>query len=85
VLHAATVDTGIPPMRLVVVLMEIAAGIFAMEMLGIAGFFPKLDLLPLSRRHHPFRLAGRPAAARLHRVLAGNPSPSAFSSRVARG
>jgi hypothetical protein len=35
---------------LVVVLMEIAAGIFAMEMLSITGFFPKLDLLPLSRR-----------------------------------
>ena len=36
---------------LVVVLMEIAAGVFAMEMLGITGFFPKLELLPKSRRH----------------------------------
>jgi hypothetical protein len=35
---------------LVVVLMEVAAGIFAMEMLGITSFFPKLDLLPASRR-----------------------------------
>ena len=35
---------------LVIVLMEIAAGIFAMEMLGITSFFPKLDLLPSSRR-----------------------------------
>jgi hypothetical protein len=35
---------------LVIVLMEIAAGIFAMEMLGITGFFPKLELLPTSRR-----------------------------------
>ncbi len=35
---------------LVVVLMEIAAGIFAMEMLGITSFFPKMDLLPASRR-----------------------------------
>src|SRR5467141_2523325 len=35
---------------LVVVLMEIAAGVFAMEMLGITNFFPKLDLLPASRR-----------------------------------
>ncbi|GAC1596016.1 MAG: hypothetical protein NVS4B10_04800 [Myxococcales bacterium] len=35
---------------LVVVLMEIAAGIFAMEMLGITNFFPKLALLPSSRR-----------------------------------
>jgi hypothetical protein len=35
---------------LVVVLMEVAAGIFAMEMLGITSFFPKLDLLPSSRR-----------------------------------
>jgi hypothetical protein len=36
---------------LVVVLMEIAAGVFAMEMLGITSFFPKLELLPKSRRH----------------------------------
>src|SRR5438105_5689181 len=35
---------------LVVVLMEVAAGIFAMEMLGITSFFPKLELLPSSRR-----------------------------------
>src|SRR5438094_3790244 len=35
---------------LVVVLMEVAAGVFAMEMLGITSFFPKLDLLPSSRR-----------------------------------
>src|SRR5205823_11472257 len=35
---------------LVVVLMEVAAGIFAMEMLGITSFFPKLDILPPSRR-----------------------------------
>jgi len=35
---------------LVVVLMEIAAGIFAMEMLGVTSFFPKLELLPSSRR-----------------------------------
>jgi hypothetical protein len=35
---------------LVVVLMEVAAGIFAMEMLGITSFFPKMDLLPASRR-----------------------------------
>ena len=35
---------------LVVVLMEIAAGIFAMEMLGVTSFFPKLELLPRSRR-----------------------------------
>ena len=35
---------------LVVVLMEVAAGIFTMEMLGITSFFPKLDLLPSSRR-----------------------------------
>ncbi len=35
---------------LVIVLMEIAAGIFVMEMLGITSFFPKMDLLPLSRR-----------------------------------
>ena len=35
---------------LVVVLMEVAAGIFAMEMLSITSFFPKLDLLPSSRR-----------------------------------
>jgi hypothetical protein len=35
---------------LVVVLMEVAAGIFAMEMLGITSFFPKLDLLPASRK-----------------------------------
>src|SRR5467141_167054 len=35
---------------LVVVLMEIAAGVFAMEMLGITNFFPKLDLVPKSRR-----------------------------------
>jgi hypothetical protein len=35
---------------LVVVLMEIAAGVFAMEMLGITSFFPKLELLPKSRR-----------------------------------
>src|SRR5437762_5762066 len=35
---------------LVVVLMEIAAGVFAMEMLGITSFFPKLELLPRSRR-----------------------------------
>jgi hypothetical protein len=35
---------------LVVVLMEVAAGIFAMEMLGITNFFPKLALLPASRR-----------------------------------
>src|SRR5947199_10049724 len=35
---------------LVVVLMEIAAGVFAMEMLGITSFFPKLALLPRSRR-----------------------------------
>src|SRR5712691_2127595 len=35
---------------LVVVLMEVAAGVFAMEMLGITSFFPKLDLLPASRR-----------------------------------
>jgi len=35
---------------LVIVLMEVAAGIFAMEMLGITSFFPKLELLPKSRR-----------------------------------
>jgi hypothetical protein len=35
---------------LVIVLMEVAAGIFALEMLGITSFFPKLDLLPSSRR-----------------------------------
>jgi hypothetical protein len=35
---------------LVIVLMEVAAGIFTMEMLGITSFFPKLDLLPSSRR-----------------------------------
>jgi hypothetical protein len=35
---------------LVVVLMEVAAGIFAMEMLGITSFFPKLGILPASRR-----------------------------------
>lgn len=35
---------------LVVVLMEVAAGVFAMEMLGITSFFPKLELLPSSRR-----------------------------------
>lgn len=35
---------------LVVVLMEVAAGVFAMEMLGVTGFFPKLELLPKSRR-----------------------------------
>src|SRR5207248_4655242 len=35
---------------LVVVLMEIAAGVFAMEMLGVTSFFPKLELLPKSRR-----------------------------------
>lgn len=35
---------------LVVVLMEVAAGIFAMEMLGVTSFFPKLELLPASRR-----------------------------------
>jgi len=35
---------------LVVVLMEVAAGVFAMEMLGITSFFPKLELLPRSRR-----------------------------------
>jgi hypothetical protein len=35
---------------LVIVLMEIAAGIFVMEMLGITSFFPKMDLLPSSRR-----------------------------------
>src|SRR4051794_4586966 len=35
---------------LVVVLMEIAAGIFAMEMLGVTSFFPKLENLPSSRR-----------------------------------
>ena len=35
---------------LVVVLMEVAAGIFAMEMLGVTSFFPKLELLPRSRR-----------------------------------
>jgi hypothetical protein len=35
---------------LVVVLMEIAAGVFAMEMLGITSFFPKLELIPKSRR-----------------------------------
>lgn len=35
---------------LVVVLMEVAAGVFAMEMLGITNFFPKLELLPKSRR-----------------------------------
>jgi hypothetical protein len=35
---------------LVIVLMEVAAGIFAMEMLGITSFFPKLELLPASRR-----------------------------------
>src|SRR3954468_453239 len=35
---------------LVIVLMEIAAGVFAMEMLGITSFFPKLELLPKSRR-----------------------------------
>src|SRR3954464_10706898 len=35
---------------LVIVLMEGAAGVFAMEMLGITSFFPKLELLPKSRR-----------------------------------
>jgi hypothetical protein len=35
---------------LVIVLMEIAAGVFAMEMLGITSFFPKLELIPKSRR-----------------------------------
>src|SRR5207248_160884 len=35
---------------LVVVLMEVAAGVFAMEMLGVTSFFPKLELLPRSRR-----------------------------------
>src|SRR5438132_8259795 len=35
---------------LVIVLMEVAAGVFAMEMLGITSFFPKLELLPSSRR-----------------------------------
>ncbi len=35
---------------LVVVLMEVAAGIFVLEMLGITSFFPKMDLLPVSRR-----------------------------------
>jgi hypothetical protein len=35
---------------LVIVLMEVAAGVFAMEMLGITSFFPKLELLPRSRR-----------------------------------
>src|SRR3954471_2752459 len=35
---------------LVIVLMEVAAGVFAMEMLGITNFFPKLELLPRSRR-----------------------------------
>ena len=35
---------------LVVVLMEVAAGVFAMEMLGITSFFPKLEMLPRSRR-----------------------------------
>jgi hypothetical protein len=35
---------------LVIVLMEIAAGIFALEMLGITGFFPKLEMLPVSRK-----------------------------------
>src|SRR5438045_5101652 len=35
---------------LVVVLMEIAAGVFAMEMLGVTSFFPKLELIPKSRR-----------------------------------
>jgi hypothetical protein len=35
---------------LVIVLMEIAAGIFALEMLGITGFFPKLEMLPASRK-----------------------------------
>ena len=35
---------------LVVVLMEVAAGVFAMEMLGVTSFFPKLELLPKSRR-----------------------------------
>lgn len=35
---------------LVVVLMEVAAGIFAMEMLGVTSFFPKLELLPAGRR-----------------------------------
>src|SRR2546427_6441230 len=35
---------------LVIVLMEIAAGVFAMEMLGITSFFPKLELIPRSRR-----------------------------------
>src|SRR6266852_4800648 len=35
---------------LVVVLMEVAAGIFVLEMLGITNFFPKMDLLPVSRR-----------------------------------
>ncbi|HZX95840.1 MAG TPA: hypothetical protein VFE90_15065 [Myxococcales bacterium] len=35
---------------LVIVLMEVAAGVFAMEMLGITSFFPKLELLPKSRR-----------------------------------
>jgi hypothetical protein len=35
---------------MVIVLMEIAAGIFALEMLGITGFFPKLEMLPVSRK-----------------------------------
>ena len=35
---------------LVIVLMEVAAGIFALEMLGITTFFPKMDQLPASRR-----------------------------------
>jgi hypothetical protein len=35
---------------LVIVLMEVAAGVFAMEMLGVTSFFPKLELLPKSRR-----------------------------------
>src|SRR5229473_2295256 len=35
---------------MVIVLMEVAAGVFAMEMLGITSFFPKMELLPLSRR-----------------------------------
>src|SRR3954471_17571450 len=35
---------------LVIVLMEVAAGVFAMEMLGITSFFPKLENLPSSRR-----------------------------------
>src|SRR3954468_13821473 len=35
---------------LVIVLMEVAAGIFAMEMLGVTSFFPKLENLPSSRR-----------------------------------